>query len=85
MQSDADKESALILKTALESAVHLDSFPKSVVDVYCLVMESGGSDMPLLITAASLALADAGIPMFDLVAACSIVSLPISPQVQCCC
>ena len=49
------------------------TFPKSNVDVYCLVLESGGSDVAVAISAASLALADAGIEMYDLVSACSVV------------
>lgn len=50
------------------------TFPKANVDVYCLVVESGGSDTAVAITAASLALADAGIEMYDLVTACKVVS-----------
>ena len=59
---------------ALEAAVLLRTFPKSNVDVYCLILESGGSDLAVCISAASLALADAGIEMSDLVSACSVVS-----------
>ena len=59
---------------ALEAAVLLHTFPKSNVDVYCLILESGGSDLAVCISAASLALADAGIEMSDLVSACSVVS-----------
>jgi len=70
-----EHEGATILQAALEAAVQLDAFPKCLVSVHCVVMESGGSDLGVLITAASLALADAGIPMFDLVSACCIVSL----------
>lgn len=71
-QAEEDKEAAIVMQNSLEAAVQLDAFPKSVVSVHCVVMESGGSDLAVLITAASLALADAGIPMFDLVSACSI-------------
>jgi exosome complex component MTR3 len=74
VQAEEDKEAAIVMQNSLEAAVQLDAFPKSVVSVHCVVMESGGSDLAVLITAASLALADAGIPMFDLVSACSIVS-----------
>lgn len=38
------------------------------------VLEAGGSELAVAITAASLALADAGIELTDLVAACSMVS-----------
>ena len=63
------------MQAALEAAMQLEAFPRAVVDVYCVVMESGGSDLPVLITTAALALADAGIPLYDLVTACSIVRL----------
>jgi exosome complex component MTR3 len=52
--------------------VQLERFPKSAVDVYGMVLESGGSDSAALITAASMALADAHIELFDLVTACSV-------------
>ena len=38
------------------------------------VLESGGSDLAVAITAASVALADAGVELFDLVPACQVVS-----------
>ena len=58
------------------------TFPKANVDVYCLVVESGGSDTAVVITAASLALADAGIEMYDLVTACKVVSHDIKHILQ---
>ena len=61
------------MQVALESAVRLGSFPKAVVDVYCLVLEAGGSELAVAITASSLALADAGVEMTGLVSACCIV------------
>ena len=63
----------MVLQNSLEAAVQLEAFPKSVVSVNCVIMESAGSEMAVLITAAALALADAGIPMFDLVTACQVV------------
>lgn len=67
------------LLATLEAAVLLHTFPKSNVDVYCLILESGGSDLAVCISAASLALADAGIEMTDLVSACSVVSEALQP------
>jgi ribonuclease PH len=58
------------LRSSLEAAVQLDKFPKSVVDVYIIVLEAGGGIAAAAATAASLALADAGIDCFDLVAGC---------------
>ena len=60
---------------ALEAAVLAHTFPKSNVDVYCIILESGGSDLAVCVSAASLALADAGVEMRDLVSACRVVSL----------
>ena len=60
--------------------------PKSCVDVFVMVLESGGSDLAVAITAASVALADAGIELFDLVPACHVVrtlafrTLPLPPS-----
>jgi exosome complex component MTR3 len=59
---------------ALESSVILNKFPKSVIDVYLLVLESDGSVLSSAINVASLALADAGIDMYDLVSSSKVVS-----------
>lgn len=74
MQGPEERELSGTVQAALQSAVQRHTFPKSNVDVYCLVLESGGSDAAVAITAASLALADAGIEMYDLVSACCVVS-----------
>ena len=59
----------------------LEEFPKSTVDVYVCVLEAAGGELPAAVCAASLALADAGIAMRDLVAACSVVR-PGPPKPQ---
>lgn len=61
------------MQAALEAAVQRHTFPKANVDVYCLILESGGADAAVAITAASLAIADAGMEMYDLVSACRVV------------
>ena len=43
----------------------------------CLFDGAGGSDLAVAITAASVALADAGIELFDLVPACRVVRLVV--------
>jgi exosome complex component MTR3 len=65
------------LVQALTPAVRLDLLPKSSIDVYVNVLENDGTSSTLAaaISAASVALADAGIEMYDQVAASSIVSL----------
>lgn len=74
-QGSDHQEFSSMLHKALEGAIILESFPKTTVDVFALVMESGGSDLPVVISCASLALADAGIMMSDLVAAASVSCL----------
>lgn len=69
------KEYSSMLHKALHGAIILDSFPKTTVDVFALVLESGGSDLPVMISCASLALADAGIMMYDLVTAVSVTCI----------
>ncbi|KAF3780567.1 Exosome complex component RRP41-like [Nymphaea thermarum] len=71
-QGSEDKEMSSMLHKALEGAIMLETFPKTTVDVFALVMESGGGDLPVIISCASLALADAGILMLDLVTSTSV-------------
>jgi exosome complex component MTR3 len=70
-RTDLSKEWSLYLKEALESSVMLDKFPKSVVDIFVLVLENDGSALSASITCASLALANAGVELFSFVSSCS--------------
>ena len=64
-------EISKVIKNALEQAVLLDEFPEMSIDVFMEVVQAEGSTRVASITAASVALADAGIPMRDLVVGCS--------------
>lgn len=55
---------------ALEKAIFLERYPNCAIDVYVEILDSNAGSRAAAITAASLALADAGIPMKDLV--CSV-------------
>lgn len=57
---------------SLQSAVDLSAFPGTVVDVFINILQADAGTRCAGICAASLALADAGIPMRDLVAAVSV-------------
>jgi exosome complex component MTR3 len=70
---------ALAVRTALEASVQLHRFPKSALDVYLIVLEDDGSVASAAITCASLALACAGVEMYDLVASVSLCKLPQQP------
>ena len=60
-----------VLKEALKPALILDKFPRTVVDVFLEVLQADGGSRCAALAAASVALADAGIPMRDMVSACA--------------
>ena len=64
-------EISKITADALRPAVFLEKFPRSTTDVFIEVLEAEGGTRCAGITAASVALADAGIPMRDLVVSCA--------------
>ena len=64
-------EISKVVRGALEPALLLDAFPRTAVDVFIEVLQADAGTRVAGITAASLALADAGVPMRDLVAACA--------------
>jgi exosome complex component RRP41 len=65
-------ELSKIIREALEPVIFSEYYPRSMIDIFIEVLESDGGTRCAGITAASLALADAGIPLRDLVAACAV-------------
>lgn len=64
-------EISKVLKEALEPALILDQFPRTAVDVFIEILQADGGSRCAALDAASVALADAGIPMRDMVCACA--------------
>lgn len=62
-------EISKIISEALECVVLTEQFPRTTVDVYIEVLEASAGTRCAGLTAASVALADAGIPMKDMVVA----------------
>ncbi len=62
-------ELSKVITEALEPVVFLEKFPRGAIDVYILVLDADGGTRCASITAAAVALADAGIPMKGLVTA----------------
>jgi exosome complex component MTR3 len=58
----------------VESSVMLEKLPKSVIEIYIMVLQSDGGELGAAITCASLALADSGIELFGLVSGCCVGS-----------
>ena len=71
-----EKALSLELGAALASSVQLHLLPKSTIAVHALVLQDDGGALPAAVSCASLALADASILLYDLVAACSCAVLP---------
>ncbi len=69
--SKRSSELDMVIRDALDSVVMLDKFPKLVVDIFIEIPEADAGTRCASICAASLALADAGIPMKDLISAVS--------------
>lgn len=65
-------ELSKIIREALEPAILVDRFPRTSIDIFIEVLEADGGTRCAAVTAASVALAHAGIPMKDLVAACAV-------------
>ncbi len=64
-------EISKVIKEALRPAVILDQFPRTAIDVYIEILQADGGSRCAALAAASVALADAGIPMRDMVSACA--------------
>ena len=72
-QAVRNAETSTLIAQALELSIPLEKYPKAAIDVHIFVLESSGGVVGTATTCASLALADAGVELFDLVAACSAV------------
>ncbi len=64
-------EISKVTREALEPVLLLKEFPKTVIDVFIEITQADASTRVAGINAASLALADAGVPMKDLIACCA--------------
>jgi exosome complex component RRP41 len=61
----------MVIRESLEPAIFSIMFPRTAVDIYIEIVQADGGTRCASITAASLALADAGVPLKDLVAGCA--------------
>lgn len=64
-------EISKIISEALTRVVFTEYFPRTSIDVYIEVLQANAGTRCAGLTAASVALADAGVPMRDLVASCA--------------
>ena len=64
-------EISKVISEAFASVVFVEQFPRTSVDIFIEVLQADAGTRCAGLTAASVALADAGIPMRDLVASCA--------------
>lgn len=64
-------EISKVIREAIEPAVIMEDYPRTAIDVYVEILQSDGGSRCAAINAASVALADAGINMRDLITACA--------------
>jgi exosome complex component RRP41 len=69
--SRREVELSKVIREALEPSVFVDLYPRAGIDVFMEVLQADGGTRCAAITAASLAIADAGIPLRDLVVGCA--------------
>jgi exosome complex component RRP41 len=70
--SRRELELSKVIREALETSIMSELYPRTSIDITIEVLQSDGGSRCAAITAASLALADAGVPLREIVAACAV-------------
>lgn len=70
--SRRSKEISMVMEKALMPVLDLEAYPSTVIDVFVELIQTDAGTRCAAITAAAMALADAGIPMKDLVTAVAV-------------
>jgi len=69
--SRREQELSKVIRESLEPSIMSEYFPRSSIDIFIEVLQADAGTRCAGITSASLALADAGIPLRELVAGCA--------------
>lgn len=73
--SRRELELSKVIRESLETSIVSETYPRTSIDIFIEVLQSDGGSRCAGITAASLALADAGIPLREIVAACAATKI----------
>lgn len=65
-------EISKVIREALGQVIFAEDYPKTGIDIFVDILQADASTRCAGINAASLAVADAGVPMADLVSSCSV-------------
>jgi exosome complex component RRP41 len=66
------QEISKVISEAFESVIFVEEYPRTSIDVYIEVLQANAGTRCAGVVAASVALADAGIPMVDLLPSCAV-------------
>ena len=69
--SRRENELSKVIRDSLLPSLFVENYPRTGVDLFIEILQADGGTRCASITAASLALADAGLPMRDIVVACA--------------
>lgn len=69
--SRRELEISKVIRESLEPAIMSEYYPRTAIDIYIEILQSDGGTRCAGVVGSALALADAGIPMRDMVSACS--------------
>ncbi|XP_066503896.1 exosome complex component MTR3 [Hoplias malabaricus] len=72
IQGSEERDLSASLAESLQPGTCLHRYPRAQIEVNVMVLENDGSVLAHAVTCASLALADAGIEMYDLVLGCAL-------------
>ncbi|CAD7700028.1 unnamed protein product [Ostreobium quekettii] len=72
-------EQAATIRETLAENIHLELLPRTQIDLYFHVLQADGGILSTCLNAGMLALADAGIPLKDLVGSCTVGYLESTP------
>ena len=70
-----EREASQVIDNALLPAIMLQTFPKSVLELNVVVLQDDGGVLAASCAAASVAMADAGVQNYDIIAACEVAKV----------
>lgn len=73
-------EISKVCKEALQRVVFAEEFPMTVIDIFAELLSADAGTRVTALTAAAVALADAGVPMRDLVTALAVGKIPVDGE-----
>jgi len=84
MKDSEDRPTSLLIHQSLLPSIRLELFPKSSIDIFITVLENDGLESCVAAgsTAASTALADAGIELLGLATSCAASFVEVGSQDQ---